>query len=865
MAMLPLSSVLQSCYLGRGTAGSSKSVACARGCHSERVVCGLRNVDAVQKPFYWNGGNFTQKISSTPYGLMVVAATAADTSVIQTAGQVSKYLFRTETTGLVKVSVDKRNSKYGVQIQVLPSELDGRLGELVMIWGLFRSDSQSLMSLDSQGVGTSNKQSTVETVFQSKSSGKLVELDFELSLAPFYLSFFLKSELASEVNNSEIKSHRKTNFVVPIGFSSGHPAPLGLSFLSDGSVNFAVLSRSSESVVLCLYDDMRKEKPVIELDLDPYVNRSGDIWHASIDGSLPFVGYGYRCKGATAEKTEHVLLDPYAKIIVDYNPPGEGFNLVPRCLGQLCKKPAFDWSNDIRPNIPMETLVVYHLNVCNFTKDKSSKLPAQVAGTFSGITEKLQHFKDIGVNAILLEPIFPFDEQKGPYFPMHFFSPGHLCGPPGDPSSVINSMKQMVKEVHANGIEVFLQVVFTHTAEGASLLHIDKSSYYYLEGDMGMKSGNSLNCNYPPVQQMILDSLRHWVVEYHIDGFCFVNASFLTRGFHGEFLTHPPLIEAIAFDPLLSKVKLIADFWDPVEKTSKEIIFPHWKRWAEINSKFCDDVRNFLRGNGSLSKLATRLCGSGDVFSGGRGPAFSLNYIARNFGLPLVDLVSFSSREVASELSWNCGEEGPTNKNAVLERRLKQIRNFLFILFISLGVPVLNMGDECGRSSGGSPAYCDRKPFDWNALRTGFGVQTTQFISFLSKLRTRRSDLLQKVDFLDEENIEWHGSDQSPPRWVDPSNKFLAMTLKADTGEIESSTASDLPGHLFAAFNSADHSESVVLPPLPAGMAWYRLVDTALPFPGFFSEKGTPIEDGSATYEMKSHSCMLLEAKRTNG
>nr|GMD70382.1 isoamylase 2, chloroplastic [Ipomoea batatas] len=690
--------------------------------------------------------NFTQKISSKPYGLMVVAATAADTSVIQTAGQVSKYLFRTETTGLVKVSVDKRNSKYGVQIQVLPSELDGRVGELVMIWGLFRSDAQSLMSLDSQSVGTSNKQSTVETVFQSKSSGKLVELDFELSLAPFYLSFFLKSELASEVNNSEIKSHRKTNFVVPIGFSSGHPAPLGLSFLSDGSVNFAVLSRSSESVVLCLYDDLRKEKPVIELDLDPYVNRSGDVWHASIDGSLPFVGYGYRCKGATAEKTEHALLDPYAKILVDYIPPREGFNLVPS----------------------------------NFTKDKSSKLPAQVAGTFSGITEKLQHFKDLGVNAILLEPIFPFDEQKGPYFPVHFFSPGHLCGPPGDPSSIINSMKQMVKEVHVNGIEVFLQVVFTHTAEGASLLHIDKSSYYYLEDDMGMKSGNSLNCNYPPVQQMILDSLRHWVVEYHIDGFCFVNASFLTRGFHGEFLTHPPLIEAIAFDPLLAKVKLIADFWDPVENT------------------------NFLRGNGSLSKLATRLCGSGDVFSGGRGPAFSLNYIARNFGLPLVDLVSFSSREVASELSWNCGEEGPTNKNAVLERRLKQIRNFLFILFISLGVPVLNMGDECGRSSGGSPAYEDRKPFDWNALRT-------------------------------------------------------------DTGEIESSTASDLPGHLFAAFNSADHSESVVLPPLPAGMAWYRLVDTALPFPGFFSEKGTPIEDGSATYEMKSHSCMLLEAKHTNG
>nr|GMD63303.1 isoamylase 2, chloroplastic [Ipomoea batatas] len=398
-----------------------------------------------QKLYVWLGPNISLKYSNGNV-TTIICATIMLTLAVELLSHP------------MKVSVDKRKSKYGVQIQVLPSELDGRVGELVMIWGLFRSDAQSLMSLDSQSVGTSNKQSTVETVFQSKSSGKLVELDFELSLAPFYLSFFLKSELASEVNNSEIKSHRKTNFVVPIGFSSGHPAPLGLSFLSDGSVNFAVLSRSSESVVLCLYDDLRKEKPVIELDLDPYVNRSGDVWHASIDGSLPFVGYGYRCKGTTAEKTEHAL------------------NLL------------FDWSNDIRPNIPMEKLIVYHLNVSNFTKGKSSKLPAQVAGTFSGITEKLQHFKDLGVNAILLEPIFPFDEQKGPYFPVHFFSPGHLCGPPGDPSSIINSMKQMVKEVHANGIEVFLQVVFTHTAEGASLLHIDKSSYYYLEDDMGMKS-----------------------------------------------------------------------------------------------------------------------------------------------------------------------------------------------------------------------------------------------------------------------------------------------------------------------------------------------------------------------------------------
>ncbi|RAL54371.1 hypothetical protein DM860_001499 [Cuscuta australis] len=862
-----LSPLPQSHYLRRGkNAGASKSVASAPCSRSERAICCLRSLGGVDEKFYCGYGNSTQKSSSLNRGPRVVDAATVDASVgVQTEAEVWKYLFRTDAGGLVKVCVNyTMNVMYGVQIEVLPSEFGNGQGEVVMVWGLFRSDAKSFMPLGSQISGNCDAQNTVETVIQPKPSGQLeVELNFEPSLAPFYLSFFLKSSsLSSEASILETRSHRNTNFVVPIGFSSGHPAPLGLSFLQDGSVNFAVVSRCARSVVLCLYDDMRKERPDIELDLDPYVNRTGSVWHASIDGSLPFVGYGYRCRGEIGEKAEYVLLDPYAKIIDDRILPKEGPAIVPRSLGQLCEEPAFDWSNDIRPNIPMEKLILYHLNVSNFTKDNSSKLPTHLAGTVLGITEKLEHFKDLGVNAILLEPIFPFDQQKGPYFPLQFFSPGQLFGSPGNPSAVINDMKEMVKKVHANGIEVFLQVVFTHTAEGASLFHFDKSSYYYPEGVQALKFRHSLNCNYPLVQQLILDSLRHWVVEYHIDGFCFVNASSLTRGFHGELLSRPPLVEAIAFDPLLSNVKLIADFWNPLEKTSKEIIFPHWKRWAEMNSKFCNDVRDFLRGNGSLSSLATRLCGSGDVFSAGRGPAFSFNYIARNFGLPLVDLVSFSRHELGSELSWNCGEEGPTNNSVVLECRLKQIRNFLFILFISLGVPVLNMGDECGQSTGGSPAYDARKPSDWNALKSGFSVQTTQFISFLSKLRTRRSDLLQKRSFLDEESIEWHGSDQSLPRWNDPSNKFLAMTLKVRAEEVdESSSARDKPGHLFAAFNGADHSENVVLPPPPAHMVWYCLVDSALPFPRFFSEEGTPLEDGSATYEMKSHSCLLLEAK----
>lgn len=219
--------------------------------------------------------------------------------------------------------------------------------------------------------------------------------------------------------------------------------------------------------------------------------------------------------------------------------------------------------------------------------------------------------------------------------------------------------------------------------------------------------------------------------------------------------------------------------------------------------------------------------------------------------------------------SWNCGEEGPTNKTAVLERRLKQIRNFLFILYISLGVPILNMGDECGRATGGSPAYVDRKSFDRDALKTGFAIQTTQFIPFSNAFRKRRADLLQSRNFLKDENIDWHGSNQSPPKWEDPSCKFLSMTLKTEKAEsLSSSETSHGFGDLFIAFNAGRSSESVILPVPPEGTTWHRMIDTALPYPGFFSADGEPVLEqmgGLFAYEIKSHSCALFESRSQDG
>ncbi|GAB2219971.1 hypothetical protein Drorol1_Dr00007612 [Drosera rotundifolia] len=767
------------------------------------------------------------------------------------------YLLRTKNADKsVRVIVEKKNSKHLVHLEVSSAGLtDAVEGALVMSWGIQRSVSSSPIPLDSQSSTQKSKTTTYEAPFVLTAVGTYAaELEFDSHLAPFYLSFVLKHVVGS--TGIDEFNHLGRNFCVPVGFGSGFPSPLGSTLSADGSTNFALFSRNAESVVLCLFDDHKSEKPALEIELDPYVNRTGNIWHVSINAQGRYVAYGYQCKGPRVqgrEKTsiERFLLDPFAKGIGN-----SGLGLLQ--VGELREASGFDWNGDIHPKLPMEELVVYRLNVKNFTKDKSSNLSPEIAGSFSGVQEKIQHLKDLGINAIVLEPVFPFDEKQGPYFPFHFFSPNNFYGKSKSSASAIKSMKEMVKAMHQNGIEVYLEVVFTHSAKAGTLQEIDYSSYFYADGVIDQGAGDALNCNYPTVQQLILDNLRFWVSEFHVDGFCFMNASSLLKGFHGEELSRPPLIEAITFDPMLANTKLIADSWSPHELSSKPVSFPHWKRWAEVNSTFCDDVRNFIRGKGLLSSLATRLCGSGDIFSDGRGPAYSFNFIARNFGLPLVDLVSFSSSVIASELSWNCGEEGPTKKKLVLERRLKQIRNFLLILFVSLGVPVLNMGDECGQSSGGSSAYADRRPLNWNSLSSIFGVQTTQFIAYLISLRKRRSELFQKATFLNQEMISWHGSDLSPPIWDDPTAKFLAMTLKAEPKE------NQLDGDLFIAFNAAGKSENVLLPTPPEEMEWVRLIDTALPFPGFFSSTGEPVLEqlpGLVTYEVKSYSYVLFEAR----
>ncbi|KAH9615733.1 hypothetical protein KSS87_011405 [Heliosperma pusillum] len=826
----------------------------AHSCHlfSRRALNYQGHTDSHREFLFRQTADLGTRSSSTE--AVLKAQASPRNSIDQDFERLSRYRFRTENGGQVTVAVGNKGVKYPVYIEFCPTCSNDNQNKLILSWGIYRSDSTSFIPLEFQSSAPSGQNSISDIpVLQNSYGSYVVEMEFESYLAPFYLSFLLKHP-----GNSEIKSHRNTNFCVPVGFSSGNPAPLGLSFSSDGRINFALFSGNVESVFLCLFDDNASEKPALEIELDPYVNRTGDIWHAAIDSAGPFVSYGYRCKRKIFDGTiGKVLLDPYTKLLR---------KMVPGLpdLGALCVRPTFDWGEDVRPGLPLEKLSVYRLNVKRFTTDTSSKLPSEISGTFSGVAEKADHVKSLGFNAVLLEPIFPFNEKQGPYFPFHFFSPIQSCGPANDAISAINSMKDLVKRMHASGIEVFLEVVFSHTAEKSAIRDVDPS-YFYTDGDPDLGGRNALNCNYPIVQQMVVESLRFWVTEFRIDGFCFINASYLLKGFHGEEVSRPPLIETITYDPVLSKTKMIADCWDPYDLASKETSFPHWNKWAEINSKFSIDVRNFLRGEGLISDLATRLCGSGDIFSAGRGPSFSFNFITRYLGLPLVDLVSFSGSDLSAELSWNCGEEGATDNKLVLETRLKQIRNFLFILLISLGVPVLNMGDECGSSAGGSPAHSNKKPLNWSAMRTPFGIQTTQLISYMNSLRERRSDILQKREFLKEEHICWLNSDLSSPKWLDTSAKFLAMELTPDTKGIEHCSDSSLiNGKLYVAFNAGEKSETVMLPSSAREMVWVRLVDTGLPYPEFLSEEGVSVPEeisGVVTYEMKSHSCVLFEGK----
>jgi glycogen operon protein len=648
------------------------------------------------------------------------------------------------------------------------------------------------------------------------------------------------------------------------GIRRGHPLPYGAVLRRDG-INFSIVSHHATGATLVLFLP-GEEGPVLEMPLDPRYNRTGDVWHAFVAGIDPGIEYGYRFEMTpNPEPAIHrydpgkVLLDPFGKGVVGLEGWGQGQGSHGRLerLRSRVVDEEFDWGLEQPLNVPLADSIIYEIHVRGFTRHPSSGVAHP--GTFRGVAEKIPYLKELGVTAVELMPVTEFEECDNPrrnlltgeplrnfwgYQPASFFAPKASYAGNGGPNGAVREFKEMVKTLHEAGIEVILDMVFNHTGEGDHkgptfcYRGVDNAIYYILDPKTGRYlnysgCGNTLNCNHPSVRFMLLTALRYWVTEMHVDGFRFDLASILGRGRDGEVLPNPPLLEVIASDPVMADVKLIAEAWDAAGLYQVGS-FPSWGRWAEWNGKFRDEVRRFVKSDGGMVRLlATRLSGSPDLYqSSGRAPWHSINFLTSHDGFTLSDLVSYNEKHNwengeantdghPENLSWNCGEEGPSTKPAVVELRRRQMRNFMTLLMLSQGVPMILGGDELGRTQrGNNNAYCQDNEVSWVdwTLRQK-NDDLFRFVSRLIRFRKRHPSLRRRT-FFEEGNsgppsVAWHGMKLGKPDW-ESSSRVLAMHLPPVGGD------DDI--HLIA--NAHWEPHVFELPRLPPGKSWRRFVDT---------------------------------------
>ncbi len=644
-------------------------------------------------------------------------------------------------------------------------------------------------------------------------------------------------------------------------FRPGNPLSFGATVLPDG-INFAIFSRHATSCSLVLFE-RGAELPMVEI---PFLDacRTGDVYAMTVlDLDAEEIEYGYRLDGpwqpAQGHRfdAQHILLDPYAKAIGGLRHwRGDRYKNAPYRARPYIGD--FDWSGDQQLNTPLEDLVIYELHLRGFTAAADVGAP----GSYAGLIEKIPYLKSLGVNCIELMPIFEFDELDNRNFhpetgerlvnywgynPIGFFAPKAAYAAGEDPA---RELKQLVKACHRAGIEVWLDVVFNHTAESdvtgptISFRGIDNSIYYLLKPDGSYHNfsgtGNTLNCGHPVVRKLLLDCLRHWVSDYHIDGFRFDLASSLARDTDGLPHPDPPLLEALAKDPLLSRTKLIAEAWD-AGGLYQVGSFPDYGRWAEWNGRFRDDLRRFVKGDGGLiGEMAARVQGSPDMYYG-RGPVASINFVTAHDGFTLHDLVSYSDKRnhengeagrdgADDNFSWHCGAEGETDDAAVNALRLRQQKNFLCLLLISQGVPMLFMGDEISHSKrGNNNSFCHDSAlneFDWARLESN--PPLLPFVKRLLQLR-KSQPLLRRASFLQHqpvptpeggyrsESVSYHGQQPWQPDWS-PESRRLGLLFCGKRGR----------QLLYIIMNAHWEGARFQLPELPPGLRWHAAVNTAL-------------------------------------
>ncbi|WP_036486338.1 glycogen debranching protein GlgX [Myxosarcina sp. GI1] len=664
----------------------------------------------------------------------------------------------------------------------------------------------------------------------------------------------------------------------------GKPFPFGAT-LVPGGVNFSIFSSHATSCTLVLFKK-HAPQPMVEIPF-PKEFRIGNVYCMVVfDLDYENLEYGYRMDGpndfAAGQwfDSNKILADPYAKIMggrdIWGTPPNweDTYQHRSRIVFD-----DFDWEDDRPLEIEPADQIIYEMHVRSFTRDASSGVPAKHQGTFAGIRDKIPYLKELGVNAIELMPIFEFDEFENSrlnpetgevllnywgYSTVGFFAPKAGYAATGRLGMQADELKALVKELHKNGIEIILDVVFNHTAEGneqgptISFRGIDNKTYYMLtpEGYYFNFSGcgNTLNCNNPIVRNLVLDCLRYWAEEYHIDGFRFDLASILGRDPWGFPLANPPLLETLAFDPILAKCKLIAEAWD-AGGLYQVGSFPAYGRWAEWNGKYRDTIRKFLKGDATVGEMAQKLQGSPDLYAWeGRAPATSINFITAHDGFTLMDLVSYNQKHNQangennndgdnSNESWNCGWEGATDDPEINALRRRQIKNAVAMLVVSQGVPMILMGDELGRTKqGNNNTYCHDNQLnwlDWNLLESnadlfGFFQHCIAFRKAHPVLRNRQH--FQNRDYVGSgyADITWHGDRAWQADWSDSSRTlaFMLCGKHARQGTVEDN-------YIYVAMNVHWQANWFELPGLPTGMNWHVFANTGVPSPEDIWQLGT--------------------------
>ncbi len=675
----------------------------------------------------------------------------------------------------------------------------------------------------------------------------------------------------------------------------GKSYPLGATVTPDG-VNFCIFSLNSVRIDLLLYDTLESSQPAFVFQLDSEINRTFYYWHVFVPGVKAGQLYGYRAYGPFTPHTglrydaSKVLVDPYALAVAygAYSRPAAtryGEDNSPWAMKSVVADPStYDWEGDLPLKRPFDKSLIYEMHVRGFSRNPNSGVSAEKRGTYAGLIEKIPYLQELGIQTVELMPVQQFDPQAAPqsrpnywgYQPVAYFAPHRDYSARRDPLGPIDEFRDMVKALHRAGIEVILDVVYNHTAEEdqngptLSFRGLENTTYYLLNPKNPAEylnfsgTGNTINANISIMRRLILDSLRYWVETMHVDGFRFDLASVLSRGIDGQLHPDPPILWSIESDPILAGTKIIAEAWDAggLYQVTNFVGL----RWAVWNGQYRDVVRRFVKSDpGCVGAVADAIAGSPDLFGQqNRDPVRSINYIASHDGFTLNDLVTYSEKHnwangydnrdgTNNNYSWNCGIEGLSEKADIELLRTRQIKNFMTILLMSQGRPMLLMGDEARRTQLGNNNAFDQDNettwFDWENVHRYAGVH--RFMRLLNRYH-QNSCLFRDRQLWTKSNsteIYWHGAQLNKPDWSDDSHSLAFELINRVCGE-----------HLYVVMNAYWKALDFELPKLPAGKNWRRLIDTSLPSPEDICEAPVPLPVDSTLYRLMPRSTLVLVA-----